>query len=243
MDKNFPTDAHVHAVYRSIVAAGEEGMRTVDLVNTMDIGDSALNSALDLLKHLSLVEPDTSGTFHAADKSGSGKVAKIDMTYLYQRRLRDQSRLDRIIRYGQDKLCRRRQILNYFGQELEDNCAGCDVCHPRVNSSPGTDFCSGATADSADVLILAVTEELHGSSGRTITAATLMGSKSKRIIERGLNESKFWGTLKSKSEDSILARIDDLMDNGYLESSGGPYPKISLTHSGKRHLERLICTK
>jgi superfamily II DNA helicase RecQ len=308
MDKNFPTDAQVHAIYRSIAAAGEEGLRTVELLNTMKIPDAALNSSLDLLKQLALVEQDGSGFFHAADKSTPARLFKIEMDYLNQRRLRDAARLERIIRYGQDKQCRRKQILNYFGQELETSCAGCDVCHPDVNLSTyfsfensgtakgslvvsaservkprlelpdlnaleqhagnkdnnaqdepsltsaninsfpngttlriGSDWRSGGdSTSSADLMILALAEELRGSLGRTVTAATLIGSQSKRVTERGLHESKYWGTLKSNSEDAVLARIDDLIDEGYLKISKGLYPKISLTDFGKRHIERLI---
>jgi ATP-dependent DNA helicase RecQ len=97
----------------------------------LKIADSALNSALDLLKYLEIVEQDAGGLLHG--KSGA-EQQKIDTDYLNQRRKRETARLDRIVQYGQKRICRRSQILTYFGQQLTQPCSGCDVCHPKTAS-------------------------------------------------------------------------------------------------------------
>lgn len=128
MDRNFPTDAQIREVMKFIRAGGTDGARSQELLTSLNIADSALNSALDLLKHLELIEQDANGLLLA--KPGA-EQRKIDTDYLNQRRKRDTARLDRIVQYGQKRTCRRSQILTYFGQQLTQPCSGCDVCHPR----------------------------------------------------------------------------------------------------------------
>lgn len=128
MDKNFPTDQQIQSVYKYIVGHSPDGARVSQILSTMKIGDSALNSSLDLLKHLELIEQNVNGALRVRRVLGRGE--RIDTHYLQQRRLREAARLERMIQYGQKRVCRRLQILNYFGQGLENGCAGCDVCQP-----------------------------------------------------------------------------------------------------------------
>ncbi len=44
-------------------------------------------------------------------------------------RMRSKEQLKRMMRYCEDTTCRRKHILNYFGEEYhEPNCGGCDLC-------------------------------------------------------------------------------------------------------------------
>jgi ATP-dependent DNA helicase RecQ len=131
MDRNFPTDAQIRSVLEYIRANGADGARVQELLTSLKIADSALNSALDLLKYLELVTQDASGILRG--ESGAEKK-KIDTEYLNQRRKRESARLERIVQYGQKRICRRSQILTYFGQQLTQPCSGCDVCHPKTIS-------------------------------------------------------------------------------------------------------------
>ncbi|HEY9754280.1 MAG TPA: RecQ family ATP-dependent DNA helicase [Oculatellaceae cyanobacterium] len=128
MDKNFPTDQQIQSVYKYVVGHSPDGARVSQILAIMKIGDSALNSSLDLLKHLELIEQNVNGALSVRRVLGRGE--RIDTQYLQQRRLREAARLERMIQYGQKRVCRRLQILNYFGQGLENGCAGCDVCQP-----------------------------------------------------------------------------------------------------------------
>lgn len=274
MDKNFPTNQQVAAVYRFVSANFSEGMRTPEILSSLKIGEAALNSTIDLLKHLGLIEMDKSGMLIGLHK-GSSTLA-INMDYLQQRRMREAARLERMVKYGQDKICRRKQILLYFGEELDHTCTGCDVCHPHVATqfvAVGTDLLNGvgdrvgltsqqdapreasmnltsdwdesvgdsdSTADdNLGQLILELTQELKGKLGRTTVAAILAGSNAKRLKDKGLTNSKFWGKAKVMREENILTRIDELIDSGYIEVRSGLYPKVLLTDAGKKLLDSL----
>jgi len=50
-------------------------------------------------------------------------------------RLAARTQLRAIERYALSRRCRRRSLLEYFGEKLEDECGGCDRCQPPVRSS------------------------------------------------------------------------------------------------------------
>jgi superfamily II DNA helicase RecQ len=127
MEKNFPKPAEVTTLLRYLVDHSNESLRPADLNNQLNIDFAAINSGIDLLKHLNLLDVDAHG-IRAREISGS-QFPYIDMTFLDARKERDSSRLNQIIKYAQSQQCRREFILEYFGQKLE-NCSGCDTCHP-----------------------------------------------------------------------------------------------------------------
>jgi ATP-dependent DNA helicase RecQ len=54
------------------------------------------------------------------------------------------SRLEMMRSYAESRACRRRQLLAYFGEPLEESCAGCDVCDARPEPERGaTGFAPG----------------------------------------------------------------------------------------------------
>ncbi len=128
MDKNFPDAKAVAHLLKFLHDNSQQSMRPMDLHKRLRMEDSAINSALDLLKHLNLLDVDASGV-RAREISGH-RMPSIDMSWLDARKDRDSHRLNQIIKYAQDATCRRKQILAYFGQSLDNGCTGCDACHP-----------------------------------------------------------------------------------------------------------------
>lgn len=128
MEKNFPKPAEVNTLLRYLVDHSNESLRPMDLNNQLNIDFAAINSGLDLLKHLNLLDVDARG-IRAREISGK-QLPYIDMTFLDARKERDSWRLNQIIKYAQTNQCRRALILDYFGQQL-DKCNGCDICQPQ----------------------------------------------------------------------------------------------------------------
>lgn len=235
MDRNFPTPHQVEIAYKLIASAGMQPMRMSTLLDDIDIADSALNSALDLLKHLQLIDTTPDGSFMARVSDG-----EIDMSSLNQRKLRHSQRLDQMIRYAQDIICRRRQILGYFGQFTE-SCSGCDVCDPgervrpparRIGQSLLDD---GKTSNLAEAILQIVTD-LNGTVGRTTIAQILTGSGNKKLKEKGLDQGAMFGRFSVFKQDQLLASIDELIKRGDLQSVPGMYPKVVITASGAQKL-------
>lgn len=54
---------------------------------------------------------------------------------LYEfRRQRHKERIDRVVAYAEDQICRSRQLLNYFNETEADDCGICDVCLEKNKS-------------------------------------------------------------------------------------------------------------
>jgi ATP-dependent DNA helicase RecQ len=131
LQRNFPSAKQVGDVLSFLQRAAAKSSappRPAEITASISkLEDSALNSALDLLKMLGLVRPSADG--FCVTPQGAEVNAAIDMTSLNQRQRREEDRLDKIVRYAYSTTCRRRVILDYFGQELDGLCAGCDICH------------------------------------------------------------------------------------------------------------------
>ncbi len=128
IDKNYPSPQEVIAAYKFVTRAALAPVRLSDIAAACLTGEAALNSALDHLKHLKLIDTTADGAYFGP--ASPDLDPEINLNALHQRRLRDSSRLERMIQYAQGIACRRAQILQYFGQELATPCSGCDVCHP-----------------------------------------------------------------------------------------------------------------
>ncbi|CAN5232428.1 hypothetical protein BH10CYA1_BH10CYA1_08200 [soil metagenome] len=236
IDRNFPSDQQVETAYKLIASAGLQPMRISTLLDDMDIADSALNSALDLLKQLQLIDTTPDGSFLARISDGT-----VDMSSLNQRKLRHSQRLDQMIRYAQDMICRRRQILGYFGQIIE-TCSGCDVCAPgervkAVNKRAGQSVLGDRKTSNLAEAILQIVTELNGTVGRTTIAQILTGSGNKKLKEKGLDQVPMFGRFSVFKQDQLLASIDELIRAGDLQAIPGLYPKVAITESGTQKLE------
>jgi ATP-dependent DNA helicase RecQ len=96
-------------------------------------------------------------------------------------------KLKRIREFAEAQHCRRRILLNYFGQQLTDNCGNCDVCrHPPVHSD-GT-----AVAQKA-LSALTRIRKAGGEAGAHLLVDVLRGMKHAVIFERNLDTIKTYG--------------------------------------------------
>ncbi len=235
MDRNFPSAHQVEIAYKLIASAGLQPVRISSLLDDMDIADSALNSALDLLKQLQLIDTTPDGSLLARVSDGT-----IDMSSLNQRKLRHSQRLEQMIRYAQDAICRRRQILGYFGQ-ITESCSGCDVCDPGekkpLNSRLGQSVLHSDKTSSLAEAILQIVTDLNGTVGRTTIAQILAGSGNKKLKEKGLDRGPMFGRFNVFKQDQLLASIDELIHKGDLQSVPGMYPKVVITVSGAQKLD------
>ncbi|HEY9775747.1 MAG TPA: ATP-dependent DNA helicase RecQ [Planktothrix sp.] len=265
MDKNYPKADQVQAVLHHVIRNAPNTVRAVELLQSVEIDNSALNSALDLLKHTGRVAQMPDGGVCAAPLFADS--AGVDMSWLNNRRQRDESRLQAMIDYAQSNRCRRREILRYFGQALENKCTGCDICTPQLfhyetanvrrfqspqsmsksttswetknsikREKPVVAIYSAKESGALEATILCVVGELSGRVGRTTIALILLGSKSKKIVEKGLHHIESYGKYRGYNEDGLLGCIDRLVEEGAIKVTSGLYPKVLITESGKQRL-------
>jgi superfamily II DNA helicase RecQ len=67
------------------------------------------------------------------------------------------------------------------------------------------------------VAILRGADDLIMSGGRNLLTKVLKGSKDKKVLELGLNESPVYGYYQDLKAEEVLARIDWVILHGYME--------------------------
>ncbi len=125
--------------------------------------------------------------------------------------------------------CRHRQLVEHFGQTLEnDNCGACDFC---LN-----EMLPVAEPMILGQKILSCVVRQGERFGAAYTAQVLRGSKAKRIVENGHDKLSTWGLLKDEPEPQLRNWIDQLLSQGFLRQAG-EYNCLEVTPSGRQLLK------
>jgi ATP-dependent DNA helicase RecQ len=132
--------------------------------------------------------------------------------------------------YVERTQCRRQAILTHFGDRSEPAPTGvcCDVCDGTAVVGPSTGAAAMGAADAADLdgAIVSVVRAARPSVGRTRAVEILRGGRSKLIAEHAYDGLPEYGTFAHLRSDAVLARVDELLADGRLRSSGGRFPKL-----------------
>jgi ATP-dependent DNA helicase RecQ len=125
--------------------------------------------------------------------------------------------------------CRREAILRHFGDRSRpvvgaDGC--CDACDTSLRlEAPPPD---PVEIESLDDAILSVAGSARPAVGRTLCAEILHGSRNKKIQRNSYDGLPAYGVSSHMRRADILSRVDELIDDGRLETTGGPYPVLRL---------------
>jgi ATP-dependent DNA helicase RecQ len=133
-------------------------------------------------------------------------------------------KLNQMAGYASHNVCRRKQLLNFFGEEYTaSNCGDCDICSGNVELAD-------ITTD-AQILMSAIsrTEQCFG-AGHIIDIVT--GADTKRIRELRHNEIKTYGSGKHKDKKYWRFLVDELIAQGGIQVDGDRYPVLKLTKKG-----------
>ena len=128
--------------------------------------------------------------------------------------------LNKVISFASTSVCRRKTLLDYFGENYtENNCGSCDIC---LGSCEVTDCTT-----EAQMLLSAIarTEERFGAA-HIVDVVT--GSKNKKIRDFGHDRLKTWGVGKSRSKTFWRHLIDELLAQKIIARAEGLYPALYL---------------
>jgi ATP-dependent DNA helicase RecQ len=132
-------------------------------------------------------------------------------------------KLDTMGEFGDLKTCRRRFLLNYFDENLKENCGHCDNCNTTFEKIDGTIIAQKA---------LSAVARTGQRFGMSYLIDFLRGSKSKTIKLEHLN-LKTYGVGADISKDDWFAYIKDLIAQGFIAQTAGQYPTIVLTETSE----------
>src|SRR4051795_6044439 len=125
--------------------------------------------------------------------------------------------------------CRRQAVLRHFGDGAEPAPAGpcCDVCDRSLVPGPSLVSNSGGPApERLDDAIVEVVRAARPGVGRTRVVEILRGGRSKALLRNSWDGLPGYGAFDHLTSKQVLARVDDLLADGKLSSTGGAYPML-----------------
>ncbi|HVF29630.1 MAG TPA: DNA helicase RecQ [Pyrinomonadaceae bacterium] len=128
-------------------------------------------------------------------------------------------KLDLMAKFGDLRTCRRKFLLNYFSEQLSDNCGNCDNCTTEFERIDGTIIAQKA---------LSAVYRTGQRFGVGYLVDFLRGSQSQNIRDEHKN-LKTYGAGAELSKHVWFEHFKDLIAQNYLRQTEGTYPVIALT--------------
>lgn len=140
-------------------------------------------------------------------------------------------KLNRMQEYAEARICRRKILLNYFGENLRDNCGNCDVCRNPPTHFDGTRI--------AQMAMSAIVRAERNGAGVGISALVdvLRGAMNQDVISRGLHLIKTYGAGKEYSYKSWVHYVTQIIQLGMIEIDYQNNKHLRLTPFGAMVLE------
>lgn len=131
--------------------------------------------------------------------------------------------------YAESSVCRRKMLMNYFGEDFkDDNCGNCDNCnHPKTKID----------ATKSLISALELMEELEYPYKLDYISNILLGRCTEEIKLNHHNESAYFGALTEKGEKYIHSLLRQGILAGYITKELETYGNILVSDSGKAFIE------
>ncbi len=217
------------------------GRQTLKRVLTeLQISMEQFNNAMRQLTLRGIIdyEPPFRGRgVELTSKYVSWSKVPIDFKLYEQQKQQQFDRLEEIEAYVEKRICRRKYILNYFGEPFhKENCGACDVClkwkSPELEKKSTKKSSKRAPSSVQMKNLIENLVEFDGVFGVTTLARILKGVEDPRFESWGIPNNPSFGSFMEKSEKAIIRLIYAAVKEGYLERGTGEFPKISITEKG-----------
>ncbi len=166
----------------------------------------------------------------------AGAQLKLDRAKLEEKARRDREKLKTIVDFAYSHVCRQQAILRYFGESDPPVCGNCDVCLETTEAARAPDEAEALIVRKAlsgvARMSTRTSEGWQPRFGRGRIVQTLVGSRSREILEARLDQLSTYGLLKGEGAAYLNQLLRELQDRGMLVSSGGQYPMVTLTARG-----------
>lgn len=137
-------------------------------------------------------------------------------------------KLSRMADFAERHICRRRQLLAYFGEEYgPEKCRCCDVCLQGVEEVEAT--------VEAQMLMSAI-YRTGGRFGAGHIVDIVVGARTKRLKELGHTSLKTHGVGRHRDKSYWRRLVDALLTAGCLTAAGDRFPILQITTAGQEIL-------
>jgi ATP-dependent DNA helicase RecQ len=111
----------------------DNGVSLSDLRKISQLPLTKLKVILALLKKGGFIQNVTKSTYGLPPLLKQSKGLALNLASYETKRSYDQSKLQMILQYCETRSCRRKFILNYFGEDYDQpNCGACDNCRAKL---------------------------------------------------------------------------------------------------------------
>lgn len=138
-----------------------------------------------------------------------------------------EAKLERMKQFAEATDCRRKILLNYFGELVEENCNNCDVCKNPPKFFDGTLIAQKA---------LSAIYRLKGKEAMGIVIDVLRGAQNATVIDKNYQLLKTYGVGKEISWRDWQHYLIQLMNQGYCQIAFHLNNALHLTEFSKKVL-------
>lgn len=167
----------------------------------------------------------------------TGAQLKLDTAKLREKDRRDREKLRIMIDFAYARACRQQAILRYFGETGAEPCGNCDICLETAGPmrTPNEEEALVVKKALSGVARMSVrtANGWQPKFGRGRIVQTLVGSRSREIIDARLDQLSTYGLLKDEGVAYSHQLLRELQESGMLISTGGQYPMVTLTNRGE----------
>ena len=137
------------------------------------------------------------------------------------------AKLRRMQDFTEARICRRKILLSYFGEVLENNCGNCDVCKNPPKLFDGTSIAQMA---------LSAIARVNEQEPVGVIIELLKGSSRPEIYQKGYHELKTFGVGNKLTFREWQNFMLQLLSLGFFEVAYDDYNKLRLTSLSKKVL-------
>ena len=191
------------------------------LAEELDVDRTRLSATLRTLEERCLITVEPGDRCSGARLLHDNDEIEVDWTELGQRRQRELTRLDQMVEYAEQEVCRRRAILAYFGEDPDwDRCGNCDVC-ARGGGSKHRPRNAALTTTQDDIVrkALACVARMGDGQSASMVARVLTGSASEAVLSFHFDKLSTYGLCKELTQDQVGAVLRALVRAGCLQET------------------------
>lgn len=137
------------------------------------------------------------------------------------------AKLERMQQFAEALSCRRKALLNYFGEHMTQDCGNCDICKTPPQYIDGTVIAQK---------VCSAVARLNEQEAMGMLLDVLRGSQNAQVIEKGYQNLKTFGAAKDIPWKDLQQYVIQLLNQGVLEIWFHENGRLVLTPTAKKIL-------